>query len=118
MRSTLQHPASLVAAVALLDPVTSAGLRECAADLLTVAALDLLAEQARTSGRPELAMRHAIESASVRHVLATVADPDRVEACLAALQQRDLDVLAAHLCIPAPQLASDRGRTAASALTR
>jgi len=102
MRSRLQHPASLVAAAAVLEPVVMAELQESAADLLSVAALDLLAEQARTHGQPELALRQAMESASVRRVLGTVTSPDTVEACLAALRLRDLDVLAARLCIRAP----------------
>jgi hypothetical protein len=59
MSSTLLHPPSLVARVALLGPVVQAGLQEGAADLLSVAALDLLAEQARTDGCPELALRRA-----------------------------------------------------------
>jgi hypothetical protein len=100
--STLQHPASLVARVSLLGTVVQAGLHECAADLLSVAALDLLAEQARTQGRPELALHRAMESASVRSVLAAVAGPEAVESCLAALRLRDLDLLAARLCLPAP----------------
>ena len=102
MSATLQHPPSLVARAALLGPVIQAGLKESAADLLSVVALDLLAEQARTQGHPELALRRAMESGSLHAVLVGVAGPDAVEACLAALRQRDLDLLAARLCLPAP----------------
>jgi hypothetical protein len=101
MRDALQHPASLVASAALLGPVVQAGLQDSAADLLSIAALDLLAEQARCGGRPELALRRAMGSASVRSVVSAVAGPEAVEACLDALRERDLDVLAAHLCTPA-----------------
>jgi hypothetical protein len=100
MQSSLRHPASLVARAAFLGPVLAAGLQDSAAALLSVAALDLLAEQARTAGDPELALKRAMESASLRDVLAGVAGPDAVESCLAALRQRDLDLLAAHLCTP------------------
>lgn len=114
MISTLQHPASLVARVALLGPVVQAGLHECAADLLSVAALDLLAEQARTRGRPELALHHAMESASMRSVMAAVAGPDAVESCLEALRIRDLDLLAARVCVPAPRVSVKQQAPAAS----
>jgi hypothetical protein len=113
MRAKLEHPASLVAAAALLAPVMTAGLQESAADLLSVAALDLLAEQARTKGLPELALRHAMESASLRSLLASAGGPETVETCLAALRLADLDVLAARLCarVPLPR----RARQAVSA---
>ena len=104
--SSLKHPATLIARAAFLGPVLSAGLQECAASLLSIAALDLLAEQARTAGDAELALERAMESASLRSVLEGVAGPDSIEACIAALRQRDLDLLAAHLCThvePAPQ---------------
>ena len=115
MSSTLLHPPSLVARVALLGPVVQAGLQDCAADLLSVAALDLLAEQARTDGCPELALRRAMESASLHAALAGVAGPEAVEACLEALRLRDLDLLAAHLCLPVPRAAGDRRTSSAAA---
>lgn len=114
MSSTLQHPASLVARVALLEAVVEAGLHGCAADLLTVAALDLLAEQARTQGRPELALRHAMESASVQSVLAAVVGPQVLEDCLEAIRLDDLDLLAARLCVPAPRSSAERQASLAS----
>jgi hypothetical protein len=101
MHSSLKHPATLVARAAFLGPVLAAGLQDSAAALLSVAALDLLAEQARTADDPELALERAMESASLRDILARVAGPDAVETCLAALRQRDLDILAAHLCTQA-----------------
>ena len=82
----------------MLGPVVQAGLQDCASELLSVAALDLLAEQARTSGDPELALARSMESASLREALAGLAGDEAVETCLAALRQRDLDILAAHLC--------------------
>lgn len=106
--SSLLHPPSLVTRVALLGPVVQAGLQESAADLLSAAALDLLAEQARTAGRPELALRRAMESGSLHAALASVAGPEAVDACLAALRHRDLDLLAARLCLPAPREVSAR----------
>ena len=108
MTSRMQHPASLVARVALLETVMEAGLHECAADLLSVAALDLLAEQARTRGRPEVALHRAMESASVRSVLAAVAGPEAVETCLEELRTYDLDLLAARLCLPAPRASAEQ----------
>jgi len=112
--STLQHPATLVARVALLAPVVQAGLHDSAAGLLSVAALDLMAEQARTRGRPELALHHAMESASMRSVLAAVAGPDAVEECLEALRINDLDLLAARLCVPAPRVSAQHQAALAS----
>jgi hypothetical protein len=114
MSSTLLHPPSLVARAALLGPVVQAGLQDSAAELLSIAALDLLAEQARTDGCPELALRRAMESASLHDAVASVAGPEAVEACLAALRMRDLDLLAAHLCLPVPRASVDR-RTPAAA---
>lgn len=101
MSAVLLHPPSLVARAALLAPVIQAGLQESAADLLSVVALDLLAEQARTEGCPELALRRAMEAGSLHAVLVGVAGTDAVDACLAALRHRDLDLLAARLCLPA-----------------
>jgi len=112
---TLQHPAALVAKAGLLGAVVEAGLRDHAADLLTVAALDLLAEQARTARQPELALQRAIDSAHVRSVLARVSGPDAVETCLAALRQHDLDILAAQLCLPARRSARPKVRAHAAA---
>jgi hypothetical protein len=111
--SSLLHPPSLVARVALLGPVVQAGLQDSAADLLSVAALDLLAEQARTAGYPELALRRAMESGSLHALLTGVAGGEAVDACLAALRLRDLDLLAAHLCLPARS--GHRASTAAAA---
>jgi hypothetical protein len=113
--STLLHPPSLVARAALLGPVVQAGLQESAADLLSVAALELLAEQARTTGRPELALRRAMEAGSLHAVLTAVAGSDAVDACLAALRVRDLDLLAAHLCVPAPRAVAQPASTTAAA---
>ena len=101
MLSPLQHPPTLVARTALLAPVIEAGLQDSAADLLSVAALELLAEQARTAGEPELALSRAMQAASLQEVLAGVAGPDAVEVCLGTLRRLDLDLLAAHLCSPA-----------------
>jgi len=98
MHASLRHPATLVAKAAFLGPVLDAGLQERASNLLTIAALDLLAEQARTAGDTELALSRAMESAALRDLLANVAGPEAVEGCLTALRLRDLDILAAHLC--------------------
>lgn len=115
MGSVLLHPPSLVARAALLPPVLQTGLQDSAADLLSVAALDLLAEQARTDGCPELALRRAMEAGSLHAVLVAVAGQDAVDACLTALRLRDLDLLAARLCLPAPREAADRRTSSAAA---
>ena len=113
--TSLQHPAALVAKVGLLGAVVEAGLQDHAADLLTVSALDLLAEQARTAFQPELALQRALESAEVRSVLGTVSGTEAVETCLAALRQHDLDILAAHLCSPARRAARPKVRAHSAA---
>jgi hypothetical protein len=99
--SPLHHPPTLVARTALLAAVIEAGLQDTAADLLSVAALELLAEQARTAGQPELALSRAMQAASLHEGLARVAGPDAVDTCLSTLRRLDLDLLAAHLCSPA-----------------
>lgn len=85
----------------MLAPVIEAGLQDSAADLLSVAALELLAEQARTAGQPERALSRAMQAASLHEVLAGVAGPEAVDMCLSTLRRLDLDLLAAHLCSPA-----------------
>jgi hypothetical protein len=56
-----------------------------------------------------------MEAGSLHAVLTAVAGSDAVDACLAALRVRDLDLLAAHLCVPAPRTVGQPASTTAAA---